>query len=84
MKKGHELSLRGCIGTFEPVPLVTGLGEYAMKSAFQDARFSPITQDEIPFLECGVSLLESFESIKDIYDWKVRIHLLGIPDSYFC
>ncbi|EST06974.1 AMMECR1 domain protein [Kalmanozyma brasiliensis GHG001] len=66
--------LRGCIGTFEPYPLAQGLAEYASISAFKDRRFSPITQSELPRLECGVSLLTGFEECDDYLDWEVGVH----------
>lgn len=66
--------LRGCIGTFEPYPLAQGLAEYASISAFKDRRFSPISQAELPRLECGVSLLTGFEDCDDYLDWEVGEH----------
>ncbi|KAN0064154.1 hypothetical protein ACQY0O_003321 [Thecaphora frezii] len=66
--------LRGCIGTFEPYPLATGLSEYAAISAFKDGRFAPIALREVPRLECGVSLLTGFEECQDYLDWDVGTH----------
>ncbi|KAJ1018561.1 hypothetical protein NDA16_004843 [Ustilago loliicola] len=66
--------LRGCIGTFEPYPLAQGLAEYASISAFKDRRFSPISQAELPRLECGVSLLTGFEECDDYLDWQIGTH----------
>ncbi|PWZ00437.1 hypothetical protein BCV70DRAFT_211292 [Testicularia cyperi] len=66
--------LRGCIGTFEPYALSEGLAEYASISAFKDRRFSPITPQEVPRLECGVSLLTGFEECQDYLDWEVGVH----------
>jgi AMMECR1 domain-containing protein len=39
---GHEL--RGCIGSFNPVDIHT----IARNAAYNDTRFDPITQQEIP------------------------------------
>ncbi|PWN51041.1 hypothetical protein IE53DRAFT_374294 [Violaceomyces palustris] len=66
--------LRGCIGTFEPYPLVSGLSEYAIISAFKDRRFNPISEKELSRLECAVSLLTGFEDCDDYLDWEVGIH----------
>ncbi|KAF4637820.1 hypothetical protein G7Y89_g288 [Cudoniella acicularis] len=63
-------SLRGCIGTFESLPLSTGLSSYALTSALEDYRFSPITLSEIPTLEVAVTLLTDFEPCKDPMDWE--------------
>eukprot|EP00694_Reclinomonas_americana_P001305 EC785570.1.p2 GENE.EC785570.1~~EC785570.1.p2 ORF type:complete len:122 (+),score=12.95 EC785570.1:26-391(+) len=38
----EEWELRGCIGTFSPLPLGEGLRQYTVQSAFRDRRFYPI------------------------------------------
>jgi len=73
-KNGDEYHLRGCIGTFSPKELKTGLKEYAIISAFEDSRFSPLTKQEVPLLKCDVSLLTNFEPALNLDDWKVGIH----------
>jgi len=75
---GINWKLRGCIGTFSARDLTEGLKEYARHSAFKDSRFTPVTDREIPFLSCDVSLLTDFERAKDINDWKVGIHGITI------
>ena len=35
--------LRGCIGTFAPQPLVTGVKKFALTAALGDTRFRPVT-----------------------------------------
>merc|ERR1711879_532389 len=62
-------SLRGCIGCFSDLQLSTGLVEYTMSSAFHDKRFTPVTVDEIRYLEICVSLLTHFESCDNAFDW---------------
>ena len=42
-------------------------------SALRDSCFKPIRIDEVPHLECGVSLLTNFEPAKDYLDWEVII-----------
>lgn len=69
-KKGD---LRGCIGTFTPIPLSTGLREFAIKSAFEDTRFPAIDKIELPFLECGVSLLHNFRHGRPWDDWEIGV-----------
>lgn len=66
---GREKRLRGCIGTFTPLPLHDGLKEYAITSAFRDSRFEPIGRDELSKLNCSVSLLTNFEPTKSWHDW---------------
>jgi AmmeMemoRadiSam system protein B/AmmeMemoRadiSam system protein A len=51
-------SLRGCIGYIEAVkPLYQTVQEAAEASALRDPRFSPITEEELPFLTIEVSVL---------------------------
>ncbi|RDL32587.1 AMMECR1-like protein [Venustampulla echinocandica] len=70
----HHRSLRGCIGTFEALPLSTGLASYALTSALKDHRFNPITRSELPTLEVSVTLLTDFEDAKDAMDWELGTH----------
>ncbi|KHN97138.1 ammecr1 family protein [Metarhizium album ARSEF 1941] len=77
---GHDVSLRGCIGTFESQPLSVALPEYATISALQDTRFSPIAREELPELQAAVTLLTDFEEADDAYDWEVGLH--GIRLSF--
>ena len=52
--------LRGCIGTLQPRETKDGIRNFALNSAFRDRRFPSISQDEIPFLSCGISLLHRY------------------------
>ncbi|CAF2103581.1 unnamed protein product [Rotaria magnacalcarata] len=57
------------------------LREYAITSATNDSRFSPISRDEYPLLSCAVSILTHFEPCSSYMDWDVGIH--GIRIEYF-
>jgi AMME syndrome candidate gene 1 protein len=74
---GHK-SLRGCIGTFDAVPLPSGLQTYSLTSAFEDTRFSPIPHTLLPSLSCSLTLLANFETCATPLDWSVGIHGLRI------
>lgn len=77
--KNGRHSLRGCIGTFEPQPLKTGLRDYASIAAFQDTRFSPIQSKDLPSLQVCVTLLTNFEApVSDPLDWEIGLHGLRI------
>ncbi|KAF8541941.1 AMMECR1 domain-containing protein [Trichophaea hybrida] len=78
---GH-LDLRGCIGTFDPKPLESGLKDYALTAGLHDTRFDPITTRELPRLECGVTLLTNFEPAVDAMDWTLGTHGLQIDFVY--
>lgn len=76
---GHK-SLRGCIGTFEALPLEQGLETYALTSAFEDTRFSPIPAHIIPNLSSALTLLSDFEECSGPTDWQLGKH--GIRISF--
>ncbi|KAJ9148492.1 AMMECR1 domain-containing protein [Pleurostoma richardsiae] len=78
-RSGHNL--RGCIGTFEALPLEEGLSSYAVTSAFHDTRFNPISARELPSLEVAVTLLTDFEDCDDEMDWILGTH--GIRISFY-
>lgn len=78
-RSGHK-SLRGCIGTFEALPLEKGLESYALTSAFEDTRFSPIPEHLIPSLSCSLTLLADFEESNGPLDWELGKH--GIRISF--
>ncbi|KAF4964673.1 hypothetical protein FSARC_7434 [Fusarium sarcochroum] len=76
-----EPMLRGCIGTFEAQDLSDGVAEYALVSALNDTRFSPIRKSELPTLQVAVTLLTDFEEVDEIFDWEIGIH--GIRLSFY-
>ncbi|MFC3913209.1 AmmeMemoRadiSam system protein A [Pseudaeromonas sharmana] len=50
--------LRGCIGCLEPTgPLASSLIRYARAAAFEDPRFPPLRQSELPQCTLSLSLL---------------------------
>ncbi|KAK3347909.1 AMMECR1 domain-containing protein [Neurospora tetraspora] len=77
-----DVSLRGCIGTFEAQPLSSGLPSYALTSALQDTRFHPIGRAELPTLQVAVTLLTDFEPAADAMDWELGKHGLRISFVY--
>ncbi|KAF2864194.1 hypothetical protein K470DRAFT_240355 [Piedraia hortae CBS 480.64] len=75
--------LRGCLGTFEPQRLEPGLKNFALSSALEDPRFSPITARLLPKLSAHVTLLTNFsEPSKDALDWIVGFHGIRISFTY--
>ncbi|MCJ1373832.1 hypothetical protein MMC20_005062 [Loxospora ochrophaea] len=79
-KRGHK-SLRGCIGTFEPHDLASGLKSYALTSAFDDTRFSPVSRSELSSLSNSITLLRSFTPCAHPLDWDLGTHGLRISFS---
>jgi len=73
-RPGHTSRLRGCIGSFEALPLQEGLAEYSLISAFRDSRFKKIDKSELQSLECGISLLTDFEDANSYLDWTIGVH----------
>ncbi|PPJ54951.1 hypothetical protein CBER1_08970 [Cercospora berteroae] len=81
-RSGHK-SLRGCIGTFEAQELEYGLRSYALTSAFEDTRFSPIPSSLLPSLSCEVTLLTNFSSpSSDPLAWILGKHGIRISFTY--
>ncbi|KAG1715957.1 hypothetical protein ID866_1181 [Astraeus odoratus] len=81
-RPGRGPRLRGCIGNFDALPLREGIAEYALISAFKDSRFRRIEEKELPFLECGISLLTDFEDASSYLDWTIGVHgiYISFPD----
>ncbi|PRP74966.1 hypothetical protein PROFUN_15999 [Planoprotostelium fungivorum] len=77
---GHN-QLRGCKGSFRAHPLHSGLADFALNSAFDDNRFSPVDPSEVQQLEASVNLLFQFENARDAYDWEVGVHGIIIDFS---
>lgn len=69
----RDYDLRGCIGTLSPLP-VEEIVDYALKSAFEDSRFEPLTESELPQLKISVSLLVNYEPAATPVDWVVGKH----------
>ncbi|KAL2860766.1 AMMECR1 domain-containing protein [Aspergillus lucknowensis] len=80
LSKSGRKSLRGCIGTFEAQELSYGLKSYALTSAFDDTRFSPIPKSLLPSLSCSLTLLGTFEPCTNALDWTLGLH--GIRISF--
>ena len=70
--------LRGCIGTFSKEKLEKNLKYFALNSAFNDDRFSPISLKELPKLNVSVSLLTNFEKCDNPFDWEIGKHGIEI------
>ena len=68
---GKSKDLRGCIGTFQPRPMSENLGQYAKISAFEDNRFAPINEKELPDLTANLSILFNFQKRKNWEDFEV-------------
>ena len=62
--------LRGCIGTFLPTcpTLTQEIINNAISASTRDPRFSPITEDELPWLDINVDILSEPEEVSSIDD----------------
>ena len=61
----HQGKLRGCIGYIEPVkPLIQTVQEVAIKAAFEDPRFPPLTENE--HVQIEISVLSPPKRVLDI------------------
>ena len=74
----NELELRGCLGTFTPLPLRAGLAKFALSSAFEDRRFDRIQLTEVTSLACSVSILTNFTLARGPFDWTIGEHGISV------
>jgi AmmeMemoRadiSam system protein A len=71
-KKGE---LRGCIGYIEGKgPLYRTIEKMAAAAAFEDPRFPPVTEGELPDLELEISVLTPLHRIRDAAEIEVGKH----------
>jgi AMME syndrome candidate gene 1 protein len=76
---GSDLDLRGCIGTFDQTGKIgKTVPKYALISALNDSRFSPISLREVQHLTVSVSLLTNFTPIQNPLDWEIGKHGIEI------
>ncbi|MBQ7126566.1 AmmeMemoRadiSam system protein B [bacterium] len=74
-------SLRGCIGSVFPTkPLILDIIDNSINAGFNDSRFEPISERELPYLEISVSILSSIEKIefRDERDLLSKIYPFGV------
>lgn len=75
-------ALRGCIGYIEPVsPLYLAVAEMAQAAAFEDPRFAPLTEDELPEVDIEISVLSPTREISDLEEIKVGEHGLIVQQG---
>lgn len=68
-------NLRGCIGHItDDIPIAEVVAEYAVLSAMNDTRFSPVTSEELPKIEISISAMSPIVEVKSHEDFKVGIH----------
>lgn len=76
-------ALRGCIGTFQHLPLFKALKIFSLKAALEDRRFEGIQEKEIPFLTLSISILDERQVIEEHLDWEIGTHGLEMEcDGY--
>ncbi|MFA5626770.1 MAG: AmmeMemoRadiSam system protein A [Thiohalomonadaceae bacterium] len=61
----HRDKLRGCIGSLTAIrPLVEDVARHAYAAAFEDPRFTPLSQAELPDLTIHISILSRPEPLQ--------------------
>lgn len=82
-KNNHNL--RGCIGTIEPQEdnLVEEIKRNAFSAAFNDHRFSPLTEDEFRDIHFSVDVLTVPEEISSFDELDPLIYGLIVSDGSF-
>ena len=67
--------LRGCIGRLIPdAPLASVVSEMAVRAAFHDFRFLPLTRREFDDLMIEISVLSAFQPVSDVKRVQVGKH----------
>lgn len=82
IKKGGQL--RGCIGTIggTKATVVEEIQDNALKAAFEDPRFEPVTIDELDQLTYSVDVLEEPEKIKSTVELDPQIYGVIVRKGY--
>ncbi len=76
--------LRGCIGYIEGQgPLHKTIEKMAEAAAFQDPRFPPVTEKEVPELDIEISVLTPLKKITDINEIEVGKHGIYIKRGWY-
>lgn len=64
--------LRGCIGYNQPVkPLYQAVQELVVAAALHDARFEPVTKDELQAVKIEISVLSRLSKVKDVNEIEI-------------
>lgn len=76
-------NLRGCIGSLNPHLLLSdAVNHYAVKSAFDDPRFTPLGIEELKKTTIEISILSPLKKIKDISEIKENISGVYVKNGY--
>ncbi len=71
--------LRGCIGQIDcESPLYKAVPLLAVAAAFQDPRFPPVSEEELPFLEYEVSVLGPLKPLKSVDELRLGVQGLMV------
>lgn len=83
----HKLdgSLRGCIGTIEPVEknLYSEIVRNAIAACTRDSRFSPLKEDELEEITVSVDVLTLPEKIQSVEELNPKIFGVIVSDGGF-
>ena len=80
----HKLGqLRGCIGSFfAEGPLAVTVQNMAVAAGWEDPRFQPLAEKELPQLEIEISVLSPLREIGDVKEIEVGKHGIFITSGY--
>lgn len=76
--------LRGCIGCLEGQDSLEELVyRYARIAAFQDNRFPPLQEEELPQIDIEITLLSPFQEVKNLEEIIIGTHGLYLVKGYY-
>lgn len=77
-------SLRGCIGTFSSeTPLSNTVEDMARAAAFDDPRFPPMSEEELPEVNLEISVLTPMRRVQSIEEIEVGRHGIYIAQGAY-
>jgi AmmeMemoRadiSam system protein B/AmmeMemoRadiSam system protein A len=81
--KTSEGMLRGCIGNIQPnMPLYQSVISNAVSATSKDARFKPMTKEELKDIDVEVTVLSPLEPMQDRKAFEIGKHGLYIVKDY--
>ncbi len=76
-------ALRGCIGYVEAIkPLYQSVIEMAIAAAFQDPRFTPLTDNEFDDIDIEISVMSPLKKISNVDEIEVGKHGIIMKAGY--
>lgn len=78
-----DKELRGCIGCLAPHMLLgDAVIDYSVRAAFEDPRFSPLTESELKKIDIEISILSPLKKINNTSEIKENVHGVFVKKGF--